>query len=125
MLVYEISSFATKFSSCPRSTFRVCQQGIVGLGKANPLGDTGVPFPKENASTSHTVWHGSQSQEGLQGNGAGCGKSQLFPLVYCDLASTTDPFWDLLTAWEDQGNILSKLGRTAASCLTFNFEQNI
>lgn len=59
---------------------------------AAPLGGTGVPFPEENASISHTVWYGTQSQEGLGGNKAGCGKSQLFPLVCCDLASTTEHF---------------------------------
>ena len=32
-----ISSFATKFSSCPRSAFRVHQESIMGLGKANSM----------------------------------------------------------------------------------------
>lgn len=66
--------------------------GWVKPTSITPLGGTGVAFPEENASISHIVWYGTQSQEGLQGNRAGCGKSQLLSLVCCDLDSTTEHF---------------------------------
>ena len=78
MLVYAISSFAKSFLLALGQLSEFAKRAAWDWVKPTsvaPLGGTGVPFPEENASISHTVWHGPRSHKGLGETGQDVGKA--------------------------------------------------
>ena len=123
-LVHEVSRFASKSASYPRTTFRGYQVSITGWGKSHshhPFVALEPPFLRKKPAFHPPQGRAVRARKGFEKTGWDMGR--VFGLLWPGLHSwTSGTFW--LIAWKDQGKALVTWSRTAASCLTF-FEWNI